>query len=179
MDKIIGSCLGRKIAVAAMNATLMTIVNTMTAFADNNRAGMCRFEVRGLSASTSRSTSRLNAIAADRAVTMQMRIPTRSCQRKILPGVAQAITADSKANGNANTVWLKRMSSRKNWIFWSMNVCCQASDWPSTRRVTRCRVTKLGRLTPNRSPQSGRPHFRCQCNGNKAFLPKPDLLSRE
>ena len=61
---------------------------------------------------------RLKAIAALRANTMHSRMPSRSSQRNGTGGTARAladhaIAAESNANGNANRVWLKRMSSRK------------------------------------------------------------------
>ena len=82
-------------------------------------AGMWRFLVRGFSASILRSASRLNAIAALRAPTMQTRIPSKCCQRKGMCrpsaiGATQAITAANSANGRAKIVWLKRIIS-KSW----------------------------------------------------------------
>ena len=50
-------------------------MNRATDDALSRPAGRCRPAVRGFRASYSRSTSRLNAIAADRAVAMQSRIP--------------------------------------------------------------------------------------------------------
>ncbi len=57
-------------------------------------------------------------MAALRAVTMHTRMPSRSSHRKGTRGSARAladhaIAAAKSANGNANNVWLKRMSSSK------------------------------------------------------------------
>lgn len=109
---MIGSCFGRKINVEPMNAAEQTTVNRATDFAERIPAGICRPAVRGFPASIPASTSRLKAIAADRAKTMQSRIPTRSCQRKTVSGRNHAMVADNRAKGRANTVWLKRISSR-------------------------------------------------------------------
>ena len=75
--------------------------------------------MRGFTASSRRSASRLKAIAALRAKTMHTRMPSKSSQRNATGGVlrafaAHAITAANSANGNANSVWLKRIIS-SNW----------------------------------------------------------------
>ena len=49
---------------------------------------------------------------------MHTRMPSRSSQRNATGGIARAladhaIAAASSANGNANSVWLKRISSRR------------------------------------------------------------------
>ena len=84
----------------------------VTAAGDNTPAGRCGPAVRGLAASMSRSTSRLNAIAALRAKIMQSVTPNRS--HAIFPHSASvarhANTAAISANGSANTVWLNRTS---------------------------------------------------------------------
>src|SRR5439155_8199526 len=72
---------------------------------------------RGFLASMPRSASRLNAIAALRAATMQIKMPRRSCQRNegrrsALNGVVHAMIAARSANGSANTVWLNRTISK-------------------------------------------------------------------
>src|SRR5579862_8626886 len=62
-----------------------------------------------------RSTSRLKAMAAERAKTMHSTIPTSSCQRNGTPSRAfcrQAKHAARSANGSAKSVWLNRIISR-------------------------------------------------------------------
>ncbi len=54
------------------------IVNPATAPTESRPLGRCRLNVRGFPASRWRSTSRLNAIAAERAVAMQSRMPSQS-----------------------------------------------------------------------------------------------------
>ena len=81
-------------------------------------AGKCRSRVRGFRASSRRSASRLKAIAALRAVAMHTRMPSRSSQRNGTGGrprklADHAIAAANSANGNANSVWLKRISSSR------------------------------------------------------------------
>ena len=61
---------------------------------------------------------RLKAIAAPRAVAMQTKMPSNSSGRNGTGGSLRAladhaITAANSANGNANSVWLKRISSSK------------------------------------------------------------------
>ena len=79
---------------------------------------MCRTLVRGLSASSRQSATRLKAIAALRAVTMHSTMPSEIAaiaSRRSVPLAApavQAITAANSANGSANSVWLKRIISR-------------------------------------------------------------------
>src|SRR5579883_2135892 len=84
-------------------------VNSQTAPAESRPAGRWRAVVRGFKASKRRSARRLKAIAALRANTMQRRIPA-SC-RVWKPDSFQANTALVSANGNANSVWLKRINS--------------------------------------------------------------------
>lgn len=71
--------------------------------------GKCRLAVRGLRASNSRSTMRLNPIAAVRAQTIAARInPTTRP-----PGHPRAATTiAANANGNANTVCENRTNSK-------------------------------------------------------------------
>jgi len=62
--------------------------------------------VRGLAASYRQSTSRLNPMAALRAVTIAATIhPTRAGVSGV---VRPASSAPTSANGSANTEWLKR-----------------------------------------------------------------------
>ena len=99
-----------------MKTSVEIKVNAMTDATESSPAGRCRLAVRGFSASMKRSAKRLNAIAAERAPTMQTKIPTKSMMRKLTAklsgaGAAHAIAAANNANGNANTVWLKRIIS--------------------------------------------------------------------
>ena len=70
--------------------------------------------MRGLSASYCRSASRLKAIAAERAVAMQTRMPIQSCERGRASRLAHGPPArpQARANGSANKVWLNRIRSR-------------------------------------------------------------------
>src|SRR5688572_13933932 len=61
-------------AVDATNATDMTPTNTVASLVDMRPLGISRDEVRGFAASNRASTSRLNPMAALRAVTMQATI---------------------------------------------------------------------------------------------------------
>src|SRR5688572_27821064 len=77
--------------------------------------GSSRIAVRGLSASNRASTSRLNPIAALRALTIQTTIQPICDQAK---GYSrQASSAPVNANGSANTEWLKRTNERYVAIF--------------------------------------------------------------
>lgn len=71
---------------------------------------MCLPAVRGFRASMSRSTRRLKAMAALRAVTMHARMPSRFTQEN--PCRPQASVAAERANGSAKSVWLKRIRPR-------------------------------------------------------------------
>ena len=103
-----------------MNAADETTTSSSTSPTPTSPRGRCREAVRGLAASIVRSTSRLNAIAAVRAVTMQSRMP--SVPRMAPVGELQssagsppqriAISAAIAANGRAKIVWLNRTSSR-------------------------------------------------------------------
>ena len=66
--------------------------------------------MRGLSASKRASTSRLNPIAALRALTMQTTIHATCDQENGC--LRQASSAPVSANGSANTEWLKRTNER-------------------------------------------------------------------
>src|SRR4051794_32437959 len=66
-----GQRFGRKSSVESTNPTEHAAQKTATARTERSPAGRCRELVRGLAASIRRSTSRLNAIAAERAVAMQ------------------------------------------------------------------------------------------------------------
>ena len=86
--------------------------------ASDRPVGRCRICVRGLIASSRRSARRLKAIAALRAATMHTRMPSKSSHRNATGGSARAladhaIAAANSANGNANSVWLKRISSQQ------------------------------------------------------------------
>ena len=97
----------------------LATVNTVTLPTDNKPAGKCRPAVRGFWASIRRSTNRLKAIAVLRAVTMHNKTPSQGRQPiGALFGSwtvrLQAITPANRANGSANSVWLKRIISRIN-----------------------------------------------------------------
>ena len=63
--------------------------------------GISRFAVRGFSASSRASTSRLNPMAAERAATMATRIhPTTG---HVIGVCRDASSAPASANGSANT----------------------------------------------------------------------------
>jgi len=97
-----------------------TTTSSSTSPTPTSPRGRCRDAVRGFAASIVRSTSRLKAMAAVRAVTMQSRMPT--VPRAASSGFVQsseesppqriAIKAAIIANGRAKIVWLKRTSSR-------------------------------------------------------------------
>jgi hypothetical protein len=73
-------------------------------------AGSSRDEVRGFDASNFASTSRLNPIAALRAVTMHTTIH-KTC-RHVTKCCRDASNAPVNANGRAKTEWLKRTNER-------------------------------------------------------------------
>ena len=107
--------------MAAMNAAHEATTRPRTSAVPTAPRGRCRDAVRGLAASIARSTSRLKAIAAVRAVTMQTRMPTRDLSQgsgadpAALAGLspdAIAISTAMIANGSAKIVWLNRTSSR-------------------------------------------------------------------
>ena len=105
-DKINGQGLlgSRQVNTAheATKANEQKIVKPTTVEIERVPAGKCRFAVRGFSASILRSVRRLNAIAAERANTMQAKMPSRSIQRN--GSRLQANVALKRANGNANSV---------------------------------------------------------------------------
>ena len=72
--------------------------------------GSSRIAVRGFSASKRASTRRLKPIAALRALTMHAAIHATCAQLK--GATRQASSAPVKANGSANTEWLKRTKER-------------------------------------------------------------------
>src|SRR5438874_11392800 len=101
--------------VEAMKPAHESAVKTETVRTDNCPEGRRRPAVRGLAASRRRSTNRLNAMAALQANTMASKIPASSIQPNA-PLVYQANTALESANGNANSVWLKRIISNRRRI---------------------------------------------------------------
>ena len=73
--------------------------------------------MRGLAASIRRSARRLKAIAAERAVAMQSRIPSQSRGRPRQPsGPRAARAAPSRAKGSAKSVWLNLIIPRMSVI---------------------------------------------------------------
>ena len=70
--------------------------------------GSSRFAVRGFSASWRASTSRLNPMAALRAVTIAARIQKRRPAESALASRCSASSAPASANGSANTEWPMR-----------------------------------------------------------------------
>ena len=106
--------------VDAMKPAEESTTSNSTSPAPTSPRGKCRAAVRGFAASIVRSTSRLKAIAAVRAVTMQRRMPaaTRAMPmgeppaRSPSPPQRIAISAAIAANGRAKSVWLNRTSSR-------------------------------------------------------------------
>src|SRR5579875_1203492 len=90
----------RRFSIAAprTNSPAETTVNASTKLRVSSPAGSARFAVRGLAASNSASTRRLNAIAADRALTMQTIIHASTRAGGHPPA---ASTAPVSANGRA------------------------------------------------------------------------------
>jgi len=88
------------IAAPSTNTATETTTNPPTNPPLNVPAGKARIAVRGFAASSRASTSRLNAIAADRAATMQttIQLSTRNVGQP-----PAASTAPVNANGSANT----------------------------------------------------------------------------
>jgi hypothetical protein len=72
--------------------------------------GSSRIAVRGFSASKRASTSRLNPMAALRALTMQRMIQP-ACGHEN-GSCRHASSAPVSANGSANTEWLKRTNDK-------------------------------------------------------------------
>jgi hypothetical protein len=93
-------------AVQAMNAAEATATNQAASRFDMTPRGSSRAAVRGLRASCEASTSRLNPMAADRAVTMQAMIQPSRGHEKATSRVASS--APVSAKGSANTEWLTR-----------------------------------------------------------------------
>lgn len=97
-------------------------------------AGRCRDAVLGFSASIRASMRRLKDMAADRADIMHMTTATNLAVTKAgvrltaLLGVAMAKTQAISANGKANTVWLKRINSKKRRNNPFVANCCDATD---------------------------------------------------
>ena len=118
----IGQRLGRKSNVEPTNAALQTSVNRTTVVPQSSPAGRCRVAVRGLLASKPQSTSRLKAIAADRAKTMQSKMPNNSRIENCSERERHAKMADNKANGIAKSVWLNRISSSRCLILTHMKI---------------------------------------------------------
>ena len=105
--------------MAATNTAADTTTRPSTSATPTAPRGRCRVAVRGLAASIVRSTSRLKAMAAVRAATMQRRIPAAGRSQPNGPDASPgsmprraASRAALTANGSANTVWLNRTSSR-------------------------------------------------------------------
>src|ERR1039457_3026870 len=86
---------------AATNTAAENAQNIAAAVTETAPAGISRRAVRGFSASTFRSTIRLNAIATDRAPTMAARMPNSVRGGGTAPA---ASTVASSANGSAKTV---------------------------------------------------------------------------
>ena len=111
--------MGQKSNVPATNNSDITTVKSPTAATDNLPLGRCRPAVRGFSASMRRSANRLNAMAALRPATMQIRMPAKCRHENATaspPGRGEAHASDAarSAKGSANTVWLKRIISRRS-----------------------------------------------------------------
>lgn len=86
------------------------------------------------------SARRFTAMAMLRAATMQIRMPARSVQRNGIGGVLRAfslhaIAAANSANGNAKSVWLKRIISRM-WRSTGLSVVSCQWTVDSCRLVT-------------------------------------------
>src|SRR5437870_11055024 len=92
------------------NAADMASTNSTASVMDMRPAGSSRFAVRGFDASNRASTSLLNPIAAERAVTMHATIQP-ACD--MVTGCAlDASSAPVSANGSANTEWLNRTNDK-------------------------------------------------------------------
>jgi len=109
------SCAAAPTKIAELAAT-----NTAAADREITPRGISRIAVRGLRASYSASTSRLNPIAALRAATIAKTIQPICHQETPSPreyasrieAVLAASRAPVNANGSAKTEWLKRMKDR-------------------------------------------------------------------
>ena len=86
-----------------IDATLTNIAASRIVIAAR---GSSRLAVRGFSASSRASTSRLNPIAALRAATIATRI--QPSDDRVIVTCRAASSAPASANGSANTEWLKR-----------------------------------------------------------------------
>ena len=95
---------------ASTNATDMTITNTVASRRLKAPRGISRMAVRGFSASIRASTSRLNPMAALRAVTMAT--TTQAICAHANGACCHASNAPVSANGSANTECEKRMNDR-------------------------------------------------------------------
>ena len=103
-----------------MNAAAESTTRPSTSPMPTSPRGRCREAVRGFSASLARSTSRLKAIAAVRAATMQAMMPSTGFtsdhgsvdDQRPSPPNRIAIRVAITAKGNAKIVWLNRTSSR-------------------------------------------------------------------
>ena len=93
-----------------MNTTDEMMTKTAASLRVIAPRGISRIDVRGLSASWRASASRLNPIAALRALTMQTTIHATCDQEN--GWSRHASSAPVSANGSANTEWLKRTNER-------------------------------------------------------------------
>ena len=101
--------MARLIATAAIRkSTPLTSANVVIAPGETRPAGISRPAVRGFSASSRRSRTRLSAMAAFRPVTMQTRINPRVRPGGHAPPVASIMAVN--AMGSANSVWASLMS---------------------------------------------------------------------
>ena len=123
-------------------------MNAHTAAGVNWPVGKCRLAVRGLAASRWRSARRLNAIAALRAKTMHTRMPASS-NHENCPLDRHARAALKRANGSANSVWLKRIISSSVRRRCSMVAFLGSSREPAScaeyNRESRLREMKFSR----------------------------------
>ena len=101
---------GESAPAAITNATDEIATKSVAAGREIRPRGISRIAVRGLAASKSASTRRLNPIAALRAATIattiQITEPHENGTRRA------ASSAPVSANGSAKTEWLKRMNDR-------------------------------------------------------------------
>src|SRR5438132_4738313 len=125
------------------NAADMASTNSTASVMDMRPAGSSRFAVRGFDASNRASTSLLNPIAAERAVTMHATIQP-ACD--MVTGCAlDASSAPVSANGSANTEWLKRTNDKYTRMRSIMALACRTRAGP--RHVAR-RTSHVALLYP-------------------------------
>ena len=111
------------VQATAMNSTALTSVKMSAWRGEMRPDGMSRPAVRGFFASISRSTQRLNPIAALRANTMHPSSCSSRTQVNRAPGSRKASKKATSANGKAKTVCANFTSEPYCLIVGIIDIC--------------------------------------------------------